>query len=81
MKREARRGLRLAIGILHILVQLVLLWYVAEAVSELRFAKQSANLTSIHRLLGYVAMMLGAFFIQYSAMKMLSRTHHTSYEK
>jgi hypothetical protein len=72
MTHEARRGLRTAIGVAHILGQLILLYLAAEKEAALKFIKPDEIPASIHVMVGYLAFMLGLYFIYYTGFKLLS---------
>jgi len=80
MTHEARRGLRTAISITHMVAQLIMIFLVFEQGTVLKMIDGKEIPHAEIRLLQYICITLALFAINYSASKMLSHSH-SSYDK
>ncbi len=76
MSREARHALRTVISIIHIIIQVVLFLFVVELGAEARLGSKATEIAQLNSLVGYLAMMIAVYAIQYSAMKLLEKSHN-----
>lgn len=77
MSREARHNLRIAVSWVHIVFQLAMVWFVIEAGANASVSSEAIELAELYRLLRYLATMFAAYAVQYSAMKLLEKSHST----
>jgi len=75
MTREARRGLRASINIIHIAVQAILMWIIMETHADAKAATEGELIRATMFTVQMIGMMIGAFCISWTATKMLSHTH------
>lgn len=75
MTREARTNVRTTISVLHIIVQLILIWNVFESGADLRVSSAALEMTSLYHMMSLIARSFMAFAIQYSLMKLFSNSH------
>ena len=69
MTRETRRGTRIVITLMHIVIQVLMLWIIVR-----RFGVAKGDpMIAVQGILSHTAIMLGAFFIYYSVIKLITR--------
>ncbi len=69
MSHETRRGIRIVLTLMHIVVQVLMLWIIVR-----RFGVASGDpMAAIQGILSHSAIMFGAFFMYYSIMKLITR--------
>ena len=69
MTRETRRGVRIVITLMHIVIQVLMLWIIVR-----RFGIVKGDpMVAIQGILSHTAIMFGAFFLYYSIMKLITR--------
>lgn len=74
MQSEMRRGLRLILHLVHIAVQLSMIWVVMEVRAPVKEAETLAQIQSLQVLIGHIGAMMGIFFIYWTLYHMLSRS-------
>ena len=80
MNRDARQKLRLTIHIIHAIVQVVLLYLVADAGFSVKTTGGAADMADVYRVVSLLARSMMAFGIQYSLLKIFSGqeySHHS----
>ncbi|NQT35183.1 hypothetical protein HQ587_08335 [bacterium] len=69
MTRETRRGTRIVITLMHIVIQVLMLWIIVR-----RYGVAKGDpMVAIQGILTHAAIMIGAFFIYYSIIKLITR--------
>lgn len=73
MKHDTRRSLRILITLLHLIIQLILLWLFFDMLGTKEITTDAERLEGIYRALTQLGLMIGAFASYFSIMKLLSR--------
>ncbi|MCF7810821.1 hypothetical protein K9N50_07515 [bacterium] len=73
MKRETRRGLRVVLSVLHILIQVLLLWIIISKLDPRRGQNPEQILINIQSMFTHYITMFGAFCIYYTSMQLITR--------
>jgi len=73
MKRETRRGMRVVLSVLHILIQVLLLWIVINKLGPRRGQNTEQILINLQSMFTHYIIMFGAFCIYYTGMILITR--------
>ena len=73
MKRDTRRGLRVVLSVLHILIQILLLWIVISKLGSRRGQNTEQILINLQGMFTHYIIMVGAFCVYYTSMALIAR--------
>jgi ABC-type uncharacterized transport system involved in gliding motility auxiliary subunit len=73
MDREVRRSTRTVVGLLHMLIQALIVGRIIQLGLAIRETGRKADLNDIQQMLFYIALTMAIFAIQSSAIKLLTR--------
>jgi uncharacterized membrane protein len=77
MNRDARTNLRTTISVLHIIIQLVLLWFVFDSGANIKVSNEAVEIAGLYHMMSLIARSFMVFAVQYSLMKLFSISHHS----
>jgi hypothetical protein len=80
MDHQTRRGLRVIVNLIHIVVQFILMWLIAGMLGDVPVQNTLEYQTAVRDILVHLSFMFGAFAVYYTLIKLLTR-HHSSYEQ
>lgn len=72
MNHDARRGLRIMIGIGHVLVQILIVWVVVTKVKLVGKAEAAELMQALLMVVMYLAIMTGVFFSYFTVSQLIS---------
>ncbi len=75
------RVTRTVINIVHILIQMIIMWNLYGIILPLAGGDNQENFILLIRILVNLGIIIGLFAIYYSLIKVLSRGQHTSHER
>lgn len=73
MKRETRRGLRVVISVLNMVIQLLMLWIIVRNLDAFKGRTPEEVLLTIQSILTHISIMMGSFFIYYTVINLMTR--------
>jgi len=73
MKRETRRGMRIVLSVLHILIQILLLWIIISKLDPRRGQNTEQILINLQSMFTHYITMFGAFCVYYTTMTLITR--------
>jgi len=73
MRRETRRGLRVVVSVLHIIIQSLMLWIIVNKLDPRRGQNTEQILLTIQSMMTHISIMIGVFCAYYTVMKLSTR--------
>ncbi len=77
MRSELRRQIRTTISVVHITIQLILIWIIFDTKADYVPNSEAIELSIVYELLTIFIVMVGVFAIHFSLMKLFSNSHHS----
>ncbi|MDP8238201.1 MAG: hypothetical protein P9X24_03840 [Candidatus Hatepunaea meridiana] len=73
MNHESRRGLRLILTVLHLLVQIIMIWLIVSSLNSEEARAPDELLQTMMSMIAYLSVMFGSFFIYYTVIKLITK--------
>ena len=73
MNHESRRGLRLILTVLHLLVQIIMIWLIVSSLNSEEARAPYELLQTMMSMIAYLSVMFGSFFIYYTVIKLITK--------
>ena len=73
MSHETRRGVRVAGGILNIIIQLLMLWIIIRSLDARSVESPDQVLITIKSMLTQISIMMGTFFVYFALINLVTR--------
>ncbi len=77
MRRETRRGLRIIISVLHMIIQALMIWIIVTKLDPRRGHNTEQILLTVQSMLTHISIMIGSFCAYYTIMKLITRRNLT----
>jgi hypothetical protein len=73
MSRDTRRGIRVAGGILNIVIQILMLWIIVRSLDVRSVESPDQVLITIKSMLTHISIMMGTFFVYFALVNLVTR--------
>ena len=73
MTRETRRGFRVIVTLMHVVIQVLMLYIIITRLDRSKGHSAEQILMNIKSMITHISIMFGGFFIYYSVMKLMTR--------